>query len=85
MSYDNINKGYIMSLFCDMVSLLYYKSLLYGKYLCYMYEFVIIHRLAAMMQDVDGVFRFIDPLVHRYTITASLLTCRGCNRASICI
>ena len=26
-----------------------------------------------MMQDVDGVSRFIDPLVHWYTITASRL------------
>ena len=26
-----------------------------------------------MMQDADGVSRYIDPLVHRYTITASRL------------
>ena len=38
-----------------------------------MYEFVIIHRLAAMIQDSDGVSRYIDPLVHWYTITASRL------------
>ena len=37
------------------------------------YEFVIIHHLAAMMQDVDGVSRYSDLLVHRYTITASRL------------
>ena len=37
------------------------------------FEFVIIHRLAAMMQDVDGVSRHIDPLVYRYTITTSSL------------
>ena len=37
------------------------------------YEFVILHRLARMMLDVDGLARFMDPLVHRYTITASRL------------
>ena len=26
-----------------------------------------------MMQDIDGVSRYIDPLIHRYTITASRL------------
>ena len=37
------------------------------------YEFVIIHCLAATMQDVDGVSRYIDPLLHQYIITASRL------------
>ena len=37
------------------------------------YEFVIIHCLAAMMQDVDSISRYLDPLVHQYTITASRL------------
>ena len=37
------------------------------------YEFVVIHRLAAMIQDVDGVSRYIYPLIHWYTITASRL------------
>ena len=37
------------------------------------YEFVIIHRLAAMIQDVDGISRYIDLLVHQHTITTSRL------------
>ena len=37
------------------------------------YEFVVIHRLAAMMQDIEGVSRYIDPIVHQYTIIASSL------------
>ena len=36
-------------------------------------EFVIIHRLAAVMQDFDGISRYINPLIHQYTITASRL------------
>ena len=35
------------------------------------YEFVITHRLATMMQDFDSVSRYIDPIVHQDTITAS--------------
>ena len=37
------------------------------------YKFVIINCLAAMMQDVDSVSRYLDPLVHQYTITSSRL------------
>ena len=34
------------------------------------YEFVIIHRVAAMMKDVDSISRCVDPLVHQYNMTA---------------
>ena len=33
------------------------------------YEFVIIHRVAAMMKDVDSISRCVDPLVHQYNMT----------------
>ena len=29
------------------------------------YEFVIVHRLAAIMKDVDSISRYIDPLVRQ--------------------
>ena len=35
------------------------------------YEFVIVHRLAAIIQDIDGLSRYIDHLVHQYTIITS--------------
>ena len=34
------------------------------------YEFVIIHRVAAMMKDVDSISRCVDLLVHQYNMTA---------------
>ena len=34
------------------------------------YEFVIIHRDASMMKDVDGLGRYIDVLIHRYLTQA---------------
>ena len=33
------------------------------------YEFVIIHRVATMMKDVDSISRCVDPLVHQYNMT----------------
>ena len=33
------------------------------------YEFVIIHRVAAMMKDVDSISRYVGPLVHQYNMT----------------
>ena len=35
------------------------------------YEFAIIHRAASMMNDVDGLSRYIDILIHRYPTQAS--------------
>ena len=34
------------------------------------YEFAIVHRIASMMKDMDGLSRHIDPLIHRYLVQA---------------
>ena len=35
------------------------------------YEFAIIHRVASMMKDVDGLSRHIDIILHRYFAQAA--------------
>ena len=35
------------------------------------YEFAIIHRVAKMMKDVDGLSRHINALIHRYLTQAA--------------
>ena len=37
------------------------------------YEFVCIHLPNRMMKDVDGVCRYIDPLIHRYLVDANIM------------
>ena len=37
------------------------------------YKFVYLHRLNKMMKDVDGVCRYIDPLIYRYLVDATTM------------
>ena len=36
-------------------------------------EFVCIHRPNKMIKNVDGVYRHIDPLIHRYLVDAATM------------
>ena len=44
------------------------------------YHFTILHRPARMMQDVDALSRFYDPLIDSYNITASQLRRDDCTQ-----
>ena len=37
------------------------------------YEFEIVHRLAVIIKDVDGISHYVDPLIYQYIITTALL------------
>ena len=48
-------------------------------------KFAIVNRVAAMMKDVDGVSRYVDPFVYEYIITTSRLYTKRNYYTSICI
>ena len=37
------------------------------------YDIAIIHRIASMMKNVDGLIRHINPLIHRYLVQAYII------------